>query len=132
MRVCVVGAGPCGLTTVKQLRDEGHEVVCYDKYSGLGGIWLREGDDDGTKTKAFDNPKLFTQVWFGSFNPSAYHIVGPHSLGKAALKDLYSERVGGNRLHVPQDVGPAFPAIGHASEAPVRHVGCTRELKSGF
>lgn len=93
MRVCVVGAGPCGLTTVKQLRDEGHEVVCYDKYSGLGGIWLRDGDDDGTKTKAFDNPKLFTQVWFGSFNPSASRTVGPHSLGKATLKDLYSEPV---------------------------------------
>lgn len=39
------------------------------------------------------NPKLFTQVWFGSFNPSAYRIVGPHSLGEAALADLYSEPV---------------------------------------
>lgn len=54
MRVCVVGAGPCGLTTVKQLLDEGHEVVCYDQNADLGGIWLREGDD-GTRTKAFDN-----------------------------------------------------------------------------
>ncbi|WP_408623770.1 hypothetical protein [Kineosporia rhizophila] len=39
------------------------------------------------------NPKLFVQVWFGSFNPSAYRIVGPHSLGDAALADLYSEPV---------------------------------------
>ncbi|GLY30724.1 NAD(P)-binding domain-containing protein [Kineosporia sp. NBRC 101731] len=54
MRVCVVGAGPCGLTTVKQLLDEGHEVVCHDRNADLGGIWLREGDD-GVKTKAFDN-----------------------------------------------------------------------------
>lgn len=57
MRVCVVGAGPCGLTTIKQLQDEGHEVVCYDKNSDLGGIWLRDGDD-GTQTKAFDNLML--------------------------------------------------------------------------
>ncbi|MCE0538238.1 NAD(P)-binding domain-containing protein [Kineosporia rhizophila] len=57
MRVCVVGAGPCGLTTVKQLRDEGHEVVCFDQNADLGGIWLREGDD-GTKTKAFDHLRL--------------------------------------------------------------------------
>lgn len=54
MRVCVVGAGPCGLTTIKQLLDEGHEVVCHDKNPDIGGIWLREGDD-GSKTKAFDN-----------------------------------------------------------------------------
>lgn len=54
MKVCVVGAGPCGLTTVKQLLDEGHEVVCYDKNPDVGGIWLRAGDD-GHKMKAFDN-----------------------------------------------------------------------------
>ncbi|MCF1495769.1 SidA/IucD/PvdA family monooxygenase [Agrobacterium vitis] len=54
MKVCVVGAGPCGLTTIKQLLDEGHEVVCYDKNRDLGGIWLRD-EEDGHKTKAFDN-----------------------------------------------------------------------------
>ncbi|WP_226576322.1 flavin-containing monooxygenase [Acuticoccus sediminis] len=57
MKVCVVGAGPSGLTTIKQLLDEGHEVVCHDKNSDVGGIWLRDGDD-GTKTKAFDNLML--------------------------------------------------------------------------
>ncbi|MGD9695413.1 MAG: flavin-containing monooxygenase [Thermoleophilia bacterium] len=54
MKVCVVGAGPCGLTTVKQLRDEGHEVVCFEKNADVGGIWLRDGEDDG-QAKAFDN-----------------------------------------------------------------------------
>lgn len=54
MKVCVVGAGPCGLTTIKQLLDEGHEVVCFDKNTDIGGIWLRY-DGDGGKTKAFDN-----------------------------------------------------------------------------
>lgn len=57
MKVCVVGAGPCGLTTIKQLLDEGHEVVCYDKNADLGGIWLRhDGDED--QAKAFDNLML--------------------------------------------------------------------------
>ncbi len=57
VKVCVVGAGPCGLTTIKQLLDEGHEVVCYDKNPDVGGIWLREGDD-GSMMKAFDNLRL--------------------------------------------------------------------------
>ena len=31
MKVCVIGTGPAGLTTIKQLRDEGHEVTCFEK-----------------------------------------------------------------------------------------------------
>lgn len=57
MKVGVVGAGPCGLTTIKQLLDEGHEVVCFDKNADLGGIWLRD-EDDGGKMKAYDNLHL--------------------------------------------------------------------------
>ncbi|GAB07483.1 putative flavin-containing monooxygenase, partial [Gordonia amarae NBRC 15530] len=44
------------------------------------------------------NPKLFIQVWFGSFNQSCYRIVGPHNLGKAAVDDLYSEPVENRRF----------------------------------
>ncbi|MFT4085804.1 MAG: NAD(P)-binding domain-containing protein [Gordonia sp. (in: high G+C Gram-positive bacteria)] len=54
MKVCVVGAGPCGLTTVKQLLDEGHQVTCYDRNDELGGIWYRHAGDDA-HAKAFDN-----------------------------------------------------------------------------
>ncbi len=42
-------------------------------------------------------PKLFIQLWFGSFNPSCYRVVGPHNLGDAALTDLYSELVDNRR-----------------------------------
>ena len=44
MRVCVMGAGPSGLTTIKQLLDEGHDVQCFEKGSDLGGIWQRNPD----------------------------------------------------------------------------------------
>ena len=54
MRVCVVGAGSSGLTTIKQLLDEGHDVTCYDKNADIGGLWLRdEGDEE--KMKAYDD-----------------------------------------------------------------------------
>lgn len=59
MKVCVVGAGPCGLTTIKQLLDEGHEVVCYDKNADIGGIWLRDDPPgDQPAMKAYDNLML--------------------------------------------------------------------------
>ncbi|MGU3498894.1 flavin-containing monooxygenase [Mycobacterium sp. C31M] len=57
MRVCVVGAGPCGLTTIKQLVDEGHDVVCFDKNADIGGIWFRY-EGDGDQMKAYDNLAL--------------------------------------------------------------------------
>jgi len=51
MKICVVGAGPSGLTTIKQLLDEGHEVTCFERDDDVGGIWYRHtGDDDEMKT----------------------------------------------------------------------------------
>lgn len=57
MQVCVIGAGPSGLTTIKQLRDEGHSVVCFEKNEDLGGIWYRKADStkDAEEMKVFDN-----------------------------------------------------------------------------
>lgn len=38
-RVCVVGAGPVGLCAVKELREQGHEVVCIEEKAALGGVF---------------------------------------------------------------------------------------------
>jgi Flavin-binding monooxygenase-like len=39
-RICVVGAGPCGLTTLKNLISAGlGNVVCYDESDAIGGTW---------------------------------------------------------------------------------------------
>lgn len=57
MKVGVIGAGPSGLTTIKQLRDEGHEVVCFEKNAQIGGIWYRH-DQDADEMKVFDEMML--------------------------------------------------------------------------
>ncbi|CAN5129571.1 hypothetical protein BH11ACT7_BH11ACT7_22940 [soil metagenome] len=67
MKVCVVGAGPCGLTTIKQLLDEGHDVVCFDMNTNVGGIWLRD-DGDADQTKAFDNLYLTVSMKLMAFS----------------------------------------------------------------
>lgn len=38
-RCCVIGAGSSGITAVKSLLEDGHEVVCYEKSDTIGGNW---------------------------------------------------------------------------------------------
>jgi len=45
-RVAVIGAGPSGLATVKELLDEGHAPTCFERAPGLGGVF-RFGEQDG-------------------------------------------------------------------------------------
>ncbi|MDG4765180.1 NAD(P)-binding domain-containing protein [Solwaraspora sp. WMMD406] len=37
--VCVVGAGPSGLCAIKNLREQGFGVDCYERETGIGGVW---------------------------------------------------------------------------------------------
>jgi thioredoxin reductase len=37
--VCVIGAGASGLTAVKNLREFGFAVDCYERETGVGGAW---------------------------------------------------------------------------------------------
>lgn len=39
LRICVVGAGPSGLTSARQMLDEGFEPVIFEKTETLGGLW---------------------------------------------------------------------------------------------
>lgn len=39
-KVCVIGAGPSGITAAKNLKDEGMEVVVYDLGTEVGGNWV--------------------------------------------------------------------------------------------
>ncbi|MEM9325593.1 MAG: NAD(P)-binding domain-containing protein [Bacteroidota bacterium] len=40
MSVCVIGAGPSGIAAIKNLLDEGVDVVAYDRNSDVGGNWI--------------------------------------------------------------------------------------------
>ena len=45
-RICVIGAGPSGLACMRQLLDEGHEVVCFERTSEIGGIWFYQEQEE--------------------------------------------------------------------------------------
>ncbi|WP_299459292.1 NAD(P)-binding domain-containing protein [uncultured Microscilla sp.] len=39
-RICVIGAGPSGITALKNLLDEGLNAVAYDRNQEVGGNWI--------------------------------------------------------------------------------------------
>ena len=39
-KVCVIGAGPSGITAIKNLLDEGLDVTAYDYNQDVGGNWI--------------------------------------------------------------------------------------------
>ena len=39
-RVCVIGAGPSGITALKNILDEGIKAVAYDRNARAGGNWI--------------------------------------------------------------------------------------------
>lgn len=46
--VCVIGAGSAGLAAVKNLREHGFEVDCYERETGVGGGWHAGQDRSAT------------------------------------------------------------------------------------
>ena len=42
--VVIVGAGPCGLVALKELREAGHTAVALEKGPGIGGVFCRTHD----------------------------------------------------------------------------------------
>ncbi|GAA4270972.1 NAD(P)-binding domain-containing protein [Aquimarina gracilis] len=44
-RVCVIGAGPSGITALKNLKDKNLDVICYDRNSEVGGNWIYSEDE---------------------------------------------------------------------------------------
>lgn len=81
MKVCVIGAGPSGLTTIKQLLDEGHEVTCFEKNNSVGGIWYRTSND-ADEMKVFDSLILTISsklMAFSDFMPGRERIFYTHS-----------------------------------------------------
>ncbi|MEL6845582.1 MAG: NAD(P)-binding protein [Bacteroidota bacterium] len=44
-KICVIGAGPSGITAIKNLLDQGLDVVAYDRNHEVGGNWIFQEDE---------------------------------------------------------------------------------------
>lgn len=71
-RIAVIGAGPCGLTAIKSCKEEGLDVVCFERNGEPGGLWrYHEEDIEGVasvmKTTVINTSKEFSA--FSDFPP---------------------------------------------------------------
>lgn len=66
IRVCVIGAGPCGLTTIKNLLAQGiSNVVVFEKNNQLGGNWVY--DEFNHHSSVYETTHLISSKQLSSF-----------------------------------------------------------------
>jgi dimethylaniline monooxygenase (N-oxide forming) len=47
VRVCVVGAGVCGLAAIKAAKENGFDVDAFESSDGIGGLWRYDDNRHG-------------------------------------------------------------------------------------
>ncbi|MGY6743715.1 MAG: flavin-containing monooxygenase [Cecembia sp.] len=76
-RIAVIGAGPSGITALKNLLDEGLEVVAFDRNHDVGGNWIyteQESHSSVFETTHIISSKTLSQYadfTFDDFDPEA-------------------------------------------------------------
>lgn len=65
-RICVIGAGPCGLTALKNLLAAGlGNIVCYDESAAIGGNWVFDESPD--RTSVYESTHIISSKSLSSF-----------------------------------------------------------------
>jgi Flavin-binding monooxygenase-like len=65
-RICVIGAGPCGLTTLKNILAVGlDEVECFDESDAIGGNWVFS--EDPARTSVYETTHIISSRRLSEF-----------------------------------------------------------------
>lgn len=87
LRVCVIGAGAAGLTTIKQLKDVGiSSIECFEKDDDIGGIFHYGKDKNGV----YDNAVLTISNYLMAFSdmpPTGHRYHWHHTEYQAYLRE---------------------------------------------
>lgn len=93
-RVAVIGAGMAGLVAAKELKEEGHDVMIFERTAGPGGVWASSKARGGVAWGA-------TMTSTGALNTTlsdsptevfhAEHERWPHHLNRQQFLDLLNE-----------------------------------------
>lgn len=97
-KIVVIGAGPSGITALKNMLDEQLDVVCYDKNDRVGGNWLYS--DKPSHSSVFETTHIissktlsqYADFTFDEFDPTIPDY--PSHAQLAAYFQAYAEHFG--------------------------------------
>ncbi|XP_067118698.1 flavin-containing monooxygenase 5-like [Centruroides vittatus] len=95
MLVAVVGSGAGGLTAIKCCKEEGLDVVCYERSDNIGGLWrYRDQDEEGlasvTKSTVINTSKELTS--YSDFPPPEQFPNYMHNSSMFVYLKMYAEK----------------------------------------
>ena len=95
-KVCVVGAGPCGLTAIQNLKRSGiDDIVCHEAQESIGGLWAYSPDPN--RPSVYDSAHIISSRALSAFRdfpmPDDYPDYPSHRQILAYF-DAYAEQFG--------------------------------------
>lgn len=64
MKIAIIGAGPSGLVTLKELLAEGHSAVCYEKSPDIGGVFRFDPKGNGV----YESTQMTSSTFLSCFS----------------------------------------------------------------
>ncbi|XP_067133537.1 flavin-containing monooxygenase 5-like [Centruroides vittatus] len=94
-KVAIIGAGASGLTSIKACKEEGFDIVCYEKTNNIGGLWrYRDEDVEGLASVArstiINSSKEITA--FSDFPPPKHFPNYMHNSMMIKYLELYAQK----------------------------------------
>ncbi len=74
-KVCVIGAGPSGITVLKNLVDKDIDVVCYDRNNEVGGNWIYSEDE--SHSSVFDTTHIISSKTLSQYEDYTFDDFDP-------------------------------------------------------
>ncbi|KAE9573061.1 hypothetical protein CGMCC3_g10788 [Colletotrichum fructicola] len=85
--VAVIGAGPGGLSALKELREVGFDVTLFEKRSDVGGLWTFSDDPSVTSAMAWTKSQISKFISYMSDFPFPDHY--PAHISAQEWSDYY-------------------------------------------
>ena len=82
-RVCVIGAGPSGITALKNIAETGVTVVAYDRNADVGGNWIY--NEDESHSSVFETTHIISSKQLSQYACLLYTSPSPRDLSTSRM-----------------------------------------------